>query len=155
MQPQAGSCRSSCLSTDWAIISYGRSGKVISCFGGCWCGNDGNNQASPSPLFGSNANVAAALPNPLPPDGDDQDNNKTSRSGFDKNQSAKDAKRISSNDEADEFARSKGYENAHDLKKEYVGKKNISRFDIYRNNKTGEAFLIKNQNPKIIIPITE
>ena len=33
--------------------------------------NDGNNQASPSPLFGSNANVAAASPNPLPPDGDD------------------------------------------------------------------------------------
>ena len=37
-----------------------------------WVTSNGNNQASPSPLFGSNANVAAASPNPLPPDGDDE-----------------------------------------------------------------------------------
>ena len=43
----------------------------------CWVTSNGNNQASPFPLFGSDANVAAASPNPLPPDGDDVGQKKT------------------------------------------------------------------------------
>lgn len=41
---------------------------------------------------------------------------------------------------------------AHELKKDYVGKDNISKYDIYRNNKTGESFLI-NKTGTSIVPV--
>ena len=66
-------------------------------------------------------------------------------------QSAKNAKLLSTK-EAEKFAISKGYKNAHALKEEYVGKNNMSKYDIYNNNKTGESFLI-NKNGSAVIKI--
>ena len=60
--------------------------------------------------------------------------------------------KIKSNNEANNFAQEKGYKDAHELKNDYVGKNNISKFDIYRNNSTGESFLI-NKNGTVIVPI--
>ena len=90
----------------------------------------------------------AAAPSPMPNKHDDDEEQKTTST----NQSAKDAKKISSNEEANKFAQDKGYEDAHALKENYVGKKNISKFDIYRNNTTGESFLI-NKEGTTIVPI--
>ena len=63
--------------------------------------------------------------------------------------SAKDAKKLNSNKAADDFAKSKGFKNAHDLKNEYIKHESPSRYNIYVNNKTGESFLI-NSNGKVI-----
>lgn len=68
------------------------------------------------------------------------------------NQSAKDEKPIKNNSSANKFAQERGYKNVHDLKKDYVGKSDISKYDIYTNNKTNEAFLINKQGT-VIIPI--
>ena len=57
-------------------------------------------------------------------------------------QSAKDAKKL---------AQQKGYEDVHDLKDAYVGD-NGSSYDIIKNSKTGEVFLI-DKSGKHIIPI--
>ena len=65
---------------------------------------------------------------------------------------AKDAKKLDGNSEANKFAKEKGYKDAHELKKDYVGKDNISKYDIYRNNKTGESFLI-NKTGTSIVPV--
>ena len=92
-----------------------------------------------------NSNASTESPSPLPPDPNDDENNKS-------NQSAKDAKKIDNNKEANKFAQDKGYSDAHELKKDYVGKNNISKYDIYRNTKTGESFLI-NKNGTSIVPI--
>ena len=92
-----------------------------------------------------NSNASTESPSPLPPDPGDDENNKS-------NQSAKDAKKIDNNKEANKFAQDKGYSDAHELKKDYVGKNNISKYDIYRNTKTGESFLI-NKNGTSIVPI--
>lgn len=51
-----------------------------------------------------------------------------------------------------EVAKADGTTNVHDLKKDYVGKSDISKYDIYTNNKTNEAFLINKQGT-VIIPI--
>jgi hypothetical protein len=70
-------------------------------------------------------------------------------------QSAKDAKKISSNNEANRFAEDRGYKDAHDLKKDYLkGQKDTTQahYDIYENNKTGESFL-KSKDGSTIIPI--
>ena len=67
----------------------------------------------------------------------------------DVSKSAKDAKKIGNNKEADKFAQSKGYRDAHDLKNEYIKHESPSRYNIYVNNKTGESFLI-NSNGKVI-----
>jgi filamentous hemagglutinin len=65
---------------------------------------------------------------------------------------AKDAKKLDGNSEANKFAKEKGYKDAHELKKDYIGKDNISKYDIYRNNKTGEYFLI-NKTGTSIVPV--
>lgn len=36
------------------------------------------------------------------------------------------------------------------LKKDYVGKSDISKYDIYTNNKTNEAFLINKQGTLLL-----
>ena len=59
-------------------------------------------------------------------------------------------KKIDSNKEANKFARDKGYKDAHDLKKDYVGKDDISKYDIYRNTKTGESFLIDKSGTTVV-----
>jgi len=104
---------------------------------------DGVAEAVDNLIQSAKTPVAAVSPNPLPPDDD---------SNQDSNQSAKNAKKITTNNEANNFAQEKGYKDAHELKKDYVGKKNISKFDIYRNNSTGESFLI-NKTGTVIVPI--
>lgn len=52
--------------------------------------------------------------------------------------------------EANKFAQDKGYKDAHDLKESYVGKRNISKYDIYHNQKTQESFLIDKKGITII-----
>ena len=49
------------------------------------------------------------------------------------------------------MAQEKGYKDAHDLKDAYVGD-NGSSYDIIKNSKTGEVFLI-DKSGKHIIPI--
>ncbi len=109
----------------------------------------------PSPVL-ENGATSVASPNPLPPDPDDKnDYNRGNESSSNKlSQSAKDAKRLD-NKGAENLAKEKGYKSVHELKEEYVGKDNISEFDIYKNNKTGESFLIKKQGAKIVVPIME
>ena len=104
---------------------------------------DGVSEAAHNLIQSAKTPASAASPNPLPPN--DDNNN-------DSNHSAKDAKKIKSNNEANNFAQEKGYKDAHELKKDYVGKNNISKFDIYRNNSTGESFLI-NKTGTVIVPI--
>lgn len=104
---------------------------------------DGVSAAAHNLIQSAKTPASAASPNPLPPN--DDNNN-------DSNHSAKDAKKIKSNNEANNFAQEKGYKDAHELKKDYVGKNNISKFDIYRNNSTGESFLI-NKTGTVIVPI--
>ena len=92
---------------------------------------------------------STGLPSPAPENGEDDKNNHY------QSQSAKDAKKISSNQEANKFAQEKGYKNAHDLKEDYVKDakdKKICHYDIYKNHKTGEAFL-KHNNGKVCIPL--
>ena len=58
-------------------------------------------------------------------------------------------KKVSSNKDADSYAASKGYRDAHDLKRAHdVG----SEFDIFVDSKTGKGVLM-NKNQKIKIPI--
>ena len=74
--------------------------------------------------------AAAASPNPLPPD----DDNNT-----DSNHSAKDAKKFD-NKGAEKFSQEKGYKDAHELKKDILrGQKDktVGHCDIYSNAKTG------------------
>ena len=91
----------------------------------------------------SNAQSVTPNPEPLPPSEEPNDNENN-------NQSAKDAKKLDGNKEANKFAQDKGYNDAHDLKKDYVGKDNISKYDIYKNNKTGESFLINKSGTSIV-----
>ena len=77
----------------------------------------------------------------MPPDHNDDENNKK--------QSAKDAKKLD-NKGADSFLKDHGYKDAHDLKKNYVGKDDISKYDIYRNTKTGESFLIDKNGTTVV-----
>lgn len=65
-------------------------------------------------------------------------------------QSAKDAKKLSDK-AADNFAKEKGYKDAHDLKYDIVGRKNISKYNIHVNKKTGESFLIDSKGNAIPI----
>ena len=65
------------------------------------------------------------------------------------NQNAKDSKKISSNKEANKLAQDLGYKDAHDLKGEYVGK-DISKYDIYKNSKTGEIFIMDKSQKNVI-----
>ena len=61
-------------------------------------------------------------------------------------------KKLSSNKDANKYAKSKGYRDAHDLKESHVGKGNESKFDIEINSATREGRLIS-KDGKIIIPI--
>ena len=79
--------------------------------------------------------------------GNDKGNNKHEIS-----QSAKDAKKLD-NKGADKLAQQKGYEDAHELKKNYVGD-NGGKYDIIKNAKTGQTFLI-DKSGKILIPIED
>ncbi len=45
------------------------------------------------------------------------------------------------NKEANKQAQKQGYKDAHDLKADYVGKKNVSRFDMKYDTKTGQIYL--------------
>ena len=96
-------------------------------------------------LFGG-GNNACASPSPMfDPDDDDQQVNK---------QSAKDAKKLDDKS-AKQFSQDKGYSDVHALKKDILrGQKDttVGHYDIYRNYKTGESFLI-NKSGNIIIPI--
>lgn len=65
------------------------------------------------------------------------------------NQNAKDAKKISSNKEANDLAKELGYKDANEFKKEYVGK-DMSKYDIYKNSKTGEIFIMDKSQKNII-----
>ena len=81
----------------------------------------------------------------LDPDDGDQQVNK---------QSAKDAKKLD-NKQAEQFSQSKGYSDAHALKKDILkGQKDttVGHYDIFRNYKTGESFLI-NKSGNVIIQI--
>ena len=51
-------------------------------------------------------------------------------------------KKLSSNKSANEYSQSKGYKDAHDLKRSHVGKGNESKFDIEVDSKTGQGRLI-------------
>jgi len=77
--------------------------------------------------------------------GNDKGNNK-----HETPQSAKDAKKLDDKG-ANKLAQQKGYEDVHDLKDAYVGD-NGSSYDIIKNSKTGEVFLI-DKSGKHIIPI--
>ena len=79
--------------------------------------------------------------------GNDNRNNKHEIS-----QSAKDAKKLD-NKGADKLAQEKGYKDAHELKKNYVGE-NGGKYDIIKNAKTGKTFLI-DKSGKILIPIED
>lgn len=63
---------------------------------------------------------------------------------------AKNAKKLNSNKAANDFAEEKGYIDAHDLKGSYIGKKDVAKYDIYVNKKTGESFLINKDGSTII-----
>ena len=55
----------------------------------------------------------------------------------------------------DQFSKEHGYEDTHDLKKDYLrGERDnvVGHYDIYNNSTTGESFLI-NKNQTVIIPI--
>ena len=95
----------------------------------------------PSPLIDSGVSSAGAMP-PSPDDDEDRE--------VESSQSAKDSKKLSNNSEANKFAQDKGYKDAHDLKESYVGKRNISKYDIYHNQKTQESFLIDKKGITII-----
>ncbi len=55
------------------------------------------------------------------------------------------------NKEANKQAQKQGYKDAHDLKKDYVGKENVSKFDMKYDTKTGEIYL-ESKDGKIQIP---
>jgi RHS repeat-associated protein len=61
-------------------------------------------------------------------------------------------KKLSSNNEANNYAKSQGYEDAHDLKASHVGEANQAKFDIQVNSTTNEARLIS-KDGKTIVPI--
>lgn len=60
-------------------------------------------------------------------------------------------KTVGSNKNANKVAKNAGYKDAHDFKEAFVGKKDIAKFDIKYNKKTGEIFL-ENKNGKIQVP---
>ena len=64
-------------------------------------------------------------------------------------------KRISSNSRANKVAKRLGYDDAHALKEEYVGKGEVSRFDMYVNSASGEVRLVKKSDSSIIVEIYE
>ena len=55
------------------------------------------------------------------------------------------------NKEANNQAQKQGYKNAHELKEDYVGKNNISKYDMKYDTKTGEIYL-ESKDGKIQIP---
>jgi len=61
-------------------------------------------------------------------------------------------KTIKGNQRANEYARSQGYEDAHALKREYVGSGNEAKFDIQVDSKTGNGRLIS-KDQKVTVPI--
>ncbi|HEX8576964.1 MAG TPA: RHS repeat-associated core domain-containing protein [Flavobacterium sp.] len=61
-------------------------------------------------------------------------------------------KKLKSNNDANNYAQSKGYKDAHDLKASHVGKGNESKFDIEINRVSGEGRIIS-KDGKIIVPI--
>ena len=63
--------------------------------------------------------------------------------------SAKGAKKLDDKG-ADKLAQERGYEDAHDLKDAYVGN-NGSGYDIIKNSKTGEVFLIDKSGNDLIL----
>ena len=71
-------------------------------------------------------------------------------------QSAKDAKKLDDKG-ADKLAQERGYEDAHELKRGYVKSlkdQTISHYNIYRNQATGEVFMIHNETG-LAVPIAE
>ena len=55
------------------------------------------------------------------------------------------------NKEANEQAQKQGYKNAHDLKADYVGKPNVSKYDMKYDTQTKEIYL-ESKDGKIQIP---
>ncbi|WP_419678313.1 hypothetical protein ACN2EN_04010 [Aliarcobacter lanthieri] len=69
------------------------------------------------------------------------------------NQSEKDAKKISSNNEANKFAQNIGYKDAHDFKESNLNgqsDKNLAHYDIYYNSKDNQIFLKHKSSGKMI-----
>jgi RHS repeat-associated protein len=60
-------------------------------------------------------------------------------------------KSAGNNKRANELAQEQGYDDAHDLKKAYVGKNDMSKYDIKYDTKTGEIYL-ENKDGTIQIP---
>ena len=59
-------------------------------------------------------------------------------------------KKVNGNDAANQLAQEHGYEDAHDLKEAYVGKKDVAKFDIYKDSKTGKLQLQSKDGTKKI-----
>ena len=94
----------------------------------------------------SNAQVTSR--NSMPPDDNPENNEQETK------HSAKDAKKLD-NKGAEKFAQDKGYNDAHELKKDVLRSQKdtkVGHYDIYNNAKTGESFLI-NKSGSVIIPI--
>ena len=69
---------------------------------------------------------------------DNMSGNKSSR----RNRGGGSFKKLKSNKDANDYAKSKGYKDAHHLKESHVGAGNESKFDIEVNSATGEGRLI-------------
>ena len=94
------------------------------------------------------SNAQATSPNSMPPDDNPENNEQETK------HSAKDAKKLD-NKGAEKFAQDKGYNDAHELKKDVLRSQKdtkVGHYDIYNNAKTGESFLI-NKSGSVIIPI--
>lgn len=86
------------------------------------------------------SNIAAASPTP-DPNGNDNDRSSDTKS----------IKKIKSNKEANKIAKQFGYDNAEQLKQDYVNRSG-SHFNMFYNTKTGEVILQSIGNSKLNIP---
>lgn len=71
--------------------------------------------------------------------------------GYGKNGGRPSNKPYKNNKEANAQAQKHGYKDAHDLKRDYVGKANVSKYDMKYDTKTGEIYL-ENKAGTIQIP---
>ena len=82
--------------------------------------DESENQKAESVKQQLESNAQANSPNPMPPDDDPEKNsNNDKNKANNNNHSAKDAKKLD-NKGAEQFAKDKGYNDAHDLKKDML-----------------------------------
>ena len=114
-------------------------------------------KSSASAALPKNGASSAAAGSPVSNgNNNDNDDGKNNNARNDSNKSAKDAKRIDGNSNANKFAQQKGYNDAHDFKDQVLKNANakdkiVAHYDIYHNAKTGETFL-KHKATGIYIP---